>query len=220
LFCKKGKILFNMGRYNESVEAFDKALSIKAHHSYFYNKAVALQRLGQEANTIKALQQAIDCANNTEEHEIAKDYDGYLKRIRDREKPLIWWEWWFSQGGLGRKIFGSILLFSFVVEITPIVVITLWNVIGGFIHIGFVPHWSVLGNNWVWFGIPVISSLLIILSPVMRSLGTQGVELQLINREEKPLEINKDSLGPLVQRIDNEEKGELFKDNDNKAIML
>lgn len=192
LYFKRGNILLKMGLYHESIKAFDEALKIKIDHRYYYNKAVVLHRLGNFVYVEKALQQAIDCIKGSSEKsnidkDILKNYEKNLLDIRNREKPLIWWEWWFSKSGGCKKFFGTFLFITLLFFVLgPLIVVTA----GLYFQWLSVENMVLWGNWWVWYLVPIVILLVLLLSPSIRSISPQGLEMDLtmLKRKEESLE--------------------------------
>ncbi len=177
LYFSRGVILLRMGYYCESLEAINKALRIKVNHKYYFHKAVVLHRLGQTAYVEMALRQAIDCLKGTRdlvEENTLKKYERYLLNIQNRERSRNWWEWWFVEGTGWRKIMGIVL-----------VLITIFLALGPIIPIPF-GIWSnadqLETSSYWWIGylVPVIIFLIILISPGLRHVRPQQLELEPI----------------------------------------
>lgn len=190
LHFKRGNILFRMGHYYEALKAFEDALRIKVDHQYYYNRAVALQRLGQFLYAERALQQAIDCLKGSSEktaEDDIKKYKRYMLNLRSREKPLIWWEWWFSEGTKRRRLCGYFLCIAlFLAVVVPLVIVP----VGIWLQWLCIEQWVEWGKWWVWYLIPIVIIFVLLLSPGIRSIGTQGLEMDqaMLRREEVSLE--------------------------------
>lgn len=184
LYYKKGTILLRMGRYPDALEAYQKALDIKVHPSYFFHMAISYQRLGCNEYAERALQQAIDAAKGSgydKSKEIAAYYQDKLSNIRKRNRPLIWWEWWFGQKSVTRTIVGIILLCLLGVSIIlPLISVSVFSVLVLLtekLQWSFLPGWDIFKRVWVWHFIPIITLMVILYSPTMRRIGYQGLEL-------------------------------------------
>ena len=205
LHCKRGTILLQMGHYEDALAAFRTALDIRIHHSYYYNKAVALQRLGRLPDAKQALRQAADCcafAKSKERRKRVNDYKRALDRIEAGKTPLMWWEWWFAQGGTGRKIFGGILVGLLIPLVAAFIAVSLWALLSRWFGWTQRPEWNTLGSWWAWYVVPLAAILLTLLSPIIRTVGAEGIELQPVFPKEHILEPMTEHLGPLLAEVE------------------
>ncbi len=175
LYFSRGIILLRMGYYHESLEAFDKALQIKVNHKYYFHKAAVFHRLGQIVYTEMALRQAIDCLKGSREQaqeDTLKKYERYLSSIKNRDRSRNWWEWWFVEGTGWRKTVGIVLiLVTILMTIGPIIPIPL----GIWSDADQVVTWSF---GWLWYLVPVVIFLVLLLSPGFKQVRPQELELE------------------------------------------
>ena len=177
LYFSRGIILLRMGYYQESLEAFEKALQIKVNHRYYFHKAVALHRLGQTVYVEEALRQAIDCLKGSREQaEIGtlKKYERYLYNVKNRDRSRNWWEWWFVEGTGWRKTAGIVfILVTIFMAIGPLIPIPL----GLWSNTDRMVTWN---YGWLWYLVPVVTFLVLLLSPGFRHVRPQELELEPI----------------------------------------
>lgn len=177
LYFSRGIILLRMGFYQESLEAFDKALQIKINHRYYFHKAVVLHRLGQNIYVEKALRQAIDCLKGSREQAEAntlKKYERYLFNVKNRDRSSNWWEWWFVEGTGWRKTVGIIfILVTAFMAIGPLIPLPL----GVWSDADQMTTWSYL---WLWYLVPVVIFLVLLISPGIKHARSQEMELEPI----------------------------------------
>jgi len=174
LLNTKGVILIRLGRYEEAIGVFDEAFNIEANHLLMFNKAVAFLRLNRFNDAEDAMQRAVElCAGDTQ---FEKDCHRHLERLRKRSQPIIWSTWWFGEGGkvgwVKRCAGGVISVLLLAYLLMPLVSLNtallqeerrLW--------------WMSFGRDWQTYLIPVAALVILLLSPMLKSIGPQGVEL-------------------------------------------
>ena len=175
----KGVILIRLGSYEDAIRIFNEAFQEKSEHRFMFNKAVALLRLQRSAEAEEALQRAIDLTPSGKDRESKrseKEYRKHLDRLRGIGHPAMWITWWFSEGGWGRRVAGVVLLLLLVLYLVlPLVTLNvrlleeqgrLW--------------WISAGKDWQSYMVPVAAIIILLMSPMLRRFGPQGIELQPI----------------------------------------
>jgi tetratricopeptide (TPR) repeat protein len=171
-----------MGRYQEALKGYSDALDIRVHHLYYYHIAVVMERLGEMDFAERSLLQAIDSASLSRDrhdrHE-AKKYKQLWEKVRKRNKQIVWFEWWFNDGGILRKIIGGALL-----AIVFVLLEQLFNdLMGNHLKFLVLINTRSLSTHWTWFITALIVLGLILLSPIIRKIGTQTVEFDAFMAE-------------------------------------
>src|SRR3972149_5579688 len=108
----KGGGLCGSRRYRDAIEAYEEAIR-QSHEKdltalAWYNKGVALSRLGREDEAEGAWKTALFLGS--------RHAEGALTRGRP---PHDWWQWWFSipPSSCPRRVVGSVLLFFLVISL-------------------------------------------------------------------------------------------------------
>jgi tetratricopeptide (TPR) repeat protein len=162
------------------------------HHVYYYNRAVALQRLGYFDQAEQSLQQAIDFLLTSDSKDLQKrlkEYQRQLTNLRNRDTPLVWWEWWISQGNWWRKATGISLLVLLGIIVFPLCILPPLILLNYWLRWTDVLRWSMLGRDWAWYIIPMAALLIVLLSPVIRSISAQGLEMGPPPEPRRPQEL-------------------------------
>ena len=178
----KGVILIRLGRYEDAICLFDEAFLKKSEHRFMFNKVAALLRLQRSAEAEEALQRAIDLTSGGKDRESKrseKEYRKQLDRLRRSEYPIQWIQWWFNENdwiGWGKRILGGFLLVLLILYLVlPLVTLNvrlleeqgrLW--------------WISAGKDWQSYMVPVAAIIILLMSPMLRRFGPQGIELQPI----------------------------------------
>ena len=82
-----------MGKYLDAIQEYQNALSQKSDHTYYYNTAIAWQRIGNKALAETNMQKALDCIQwlSDKTHEKLRiKYQKEIKQIRNSDRPLVW----------------------------------------------------------------------------------------------------------------------------------
>lgn len=99
------------------------------------------------------------------EKEALKCYENALRKLRGAGERISWWDWWFNSESWLRRVLGGFLMVAVIACIAA----------------PFIPEgrcgWFNCGQSWGTYIVPAAVSLLLLLLPVLRSFGTQGVEL-------------------------------------------
>ncbi|GAH87224.1 unnamed protein product, partial [marine sediment metagenome] len=164
------------------IRIFNEAFQKKSEHRFMFNKAVALLRLQRSEEAEETLQRAIELTSGAKDKEsikVGKEYRKQLGRLRRSRQPAMWITWWFSEvgwGGWGKRVVGVVLLLLLVLYLVlPLVTLNvrlleeqgrLW--------------WISAGKDWQSYMVPVAAIIILLMSPVLRRFGPQGVELQPI----------------------------------------
>lgn len=111
----------------------------------------------------------------------------------------MWITWWFSAGGWGgwgKRVVSVVLLLLLVLYLVlPLVTLNvrlleeqgrLW--------------WISAGKDWQSYMVPVAAIIILLMSPVLRRFGPQGVELQPILLP--PEEVAKRMVGEMQPQFD------------------
>ena len=178
----KGVILIRLGSYEDAIRIFNEAFQEKSEHRFMFNKAVALLRLQRSAEAEEALQRAIDLTSGAKDRESKrseKEYRKQLDRLRTSEYPIQWIQWWFNENdwiGWSKRILGGFFLVLLILYLVlPLVTLNvrlleeqgrLW--------------WISAGKDWQSYMVPVAVIIILLMSPMLRRFGPQGVDLQPI----------------------------------------
>ena len=175
-----------LARYKEALESYEKATETGHEHVYWHGKAAALFRLESYPEAEAALQRAVDIASASKDEKSrrrGRDYERILRRLRSRDRRLLWWEWWFTEGSWIKRLTGVVVLALLAVYLVlPLITFNtdllksegrLW--------------WITTGQRWESYVMPVVVLLLLLVSPMISKVGTGGVELQPILPPTEPL---------------------------------
>ena len=189
----RGTILMRLARPEEALHAYGRALeTVRENSMYWANRGTAYIRLDRFVEARGDLERAL--ALEPPESDAAA-YREALGQLRASRVPLIWWDWWFTQGSLARRVSGgaiSILLTLYL--LAPLVTVNddkilaqnrLW--------------WLNLGQDWTSYVLPVVVLLAVLLSPMLRRIGPEGVHLEPILGRPAPADIN---LEPSLPSVD------------------
>ncbi len=179
LLNMKGLCFFRLGIYEDAARYFEEALREKSDHRFIFNRATALAHLKKIGEAEDLLKRAIELAalsKDKKSGECIAEYRRQLELLRKLGKYTMWIDWWFGEGGIygwAKRIIGVTLFAILVVYLViPMFAFNteLFKQEGR--HL-----WLNVGQNWELYLVPVAALMLLLLSPMIRSVSSRGLEL-------------------------------------------
>ena len=155
-------------RYEEALVCFDSALQKQINHLYLFNRGTALvrlKRIDEAEDSISRAQDLISLPKSKADQEARKNYDDVLRKLRSAGAKISWWDWWFGEANKLRQALGIFLI--------SVIVVCL---LAPFVREGTL-GWFNCGTEWGTYVVPAAISALLLILPVIRSFGTQGIDV-------------------------------------------
>jgi tetratricopeptide (TPR) repeat protein len=183
----KGAINLRLGLYDDAAKLFEQAYRNRSDYRFIHNQAASLARLRLIDEAEDKLKVAIDLASVAGDKKSEIEYRTELQRLKRRGYATIWVDWWFGNVGAWgwlKKSFASfLLLLLFIYLLVPLLTPN-----SELIQSQHKFWWLHVGMGWESYIVPVAAILLILLSPMIRSVGPRGVEMApLLPSPEKEL---------------------------------
>ncbi len=198
LDCCRGTVFMLMGKYPEAIDAYYVALKLRIDHSYYYQLAAAWYRVGNMTLAKDNIQKALDSVSHLSDNHDKKSKKQYKKELEILNNPgrvLTWWSYWMNSKHILRSTFGLGIL-GIIIFLLGFMMYQFFLVVFGNSHdFNWFKDIQILKDTWQWYVIPLVALFILLLSPVIKNVGTQGLELDpsAIKTDEEKLIISLDT---------------------------